>query len=163
MVLFFGSSLAGAGISLGGETGAAGATIAGPTEQGGVDMPIWVEVDGALPQESHELECLNFERRRSSKPILLQPLPQALVVKPVNSGWLISGVPQAGAHGAGAAQATGAGAAQTTGAAQTGAHEVGAAQLKWQCDRELCSFAFNRAKSPIRGPHGLLSHDEAME
>lgn len=162
MVLFFGSSFlgssfAGAGISFGGEAGAAGATIAGPTEQGDDAMLICDEVE-PLPQASQELECLNFARRRSSKPILLEPQPQALVVKPVNSGWLISGVPQAGAHGAGAAQATGAG------AAQAGAHEVGAAQLEWwQCDRELCSLAFKRANSPMRGPHGLLSHDDAME
>jgi hypothetical protein len=163
---FFGSSFAGAGISFGAETGAAGATMAGPTEQGDVAIPICTDVephaDETLPQESQEFECLNFARRRSSKPILLEPQPQALVVKPVNSGWLISGVPHAGAQGAGAAQATGAGAAQATGAAQAGAHEVGAEQLEWQCDRELCSLAFKRANNPMRGPHGLLSHDEAM-
>lgn len=165
---FFGSSFAGAGISFGGDTGAAGATIAGPTEQGDDAMLTWDDVvphaDEALPQESQELECLNFARRRSSKPILLAPQPQALVVKPVNSGWLISGVPHAGAQGAGAAQATGAGAAHAGAAAQAGAHEVGAAQLEWwQCDRELCSLAFKRANNPMRGPHGLLSHDDAME
>lgn len=134
--------------------------MAGPTEQGADAMPICDDVepqaDGVLPQESQEFECLNFARRRSSKPILPEPQPQALVVKPVNSGWLISGVPQAGAQGTGAAQATGAG------AAHAGAQETGAAQLEWPCDRELCSLAFNRANSPMRGPQGLLSHDDAM-
>ena len=132
-VVFGFTSTGGFGISFGGTgIGFTGATIAGPVEQ-----PV-----AAGAQVSHELDLQNRALRRSNRPILLPHGSQSLAWKPVYSGLLINGVPQAfgqaGAAQAGA-QATGAG-AQATGA-QAGAQLF-----------EQLNFALMRENSPMRGP-----------
>ena len=150
-VFGFGSTFGGAGISFGGTVGFAGATMAGPVEQPllTVAEPQPLSQPVAQPLE-HEPECLNFDFRRSNNPSLLEPQPLPQVVKPVNSEWPTSGVPQAGA------QAIGAGAhGAATGAEQDGAQLLCLVQL---------NFALIREKRPMRGPHEVLqpvSHEAA--
>ncbi len=136
-VFGFGSTFGGAGISFGGTVGLAGATMAGPVEQ---PLLTVAEPQPLSQPLEHEPECLNFDFKRSNKPSLLEPQPLPQVVKPVNSEWPTSGVPQAGAQATGAQGAA-------TGAAQAGAQLLCLAQL---------NFALIREKRPVRGPHEVL-------